>query len=91
MWHGVPRVVAEVLSTTDRVGNVNDRVAALLAAGVSAVRVADSGSRTLTVHRVGETPRAHRGGDVVEGGDALPGFRAPAAALFAPDRPPPAD
>ena len=82
VWHGLPRLAAEVMSDSDRVGNVNAKVREYLTAGVPVVWVADPGLKAVTVHRPGVTPRTYGGDDLIPGGEELPGLAVRAGDLF---------
>ena len=82
VWHGVPRLVAEVISASDRDENVAVKIAEYLDAGVPQVWEARPSFRTLTVHRADAPPVLYAGDAEVPGGPDLPGFAVPAAVLF---------
>ena len=82
VWHGVPLLVVEILSYTDRAGNVAAKVREYLAAGVPRVWVADPLLKTLTVHRPDGPAETFQGDRTVEGDPALPGLRVRAGDLF---------
>jgi Uma2 family endonuclease len=83
-----PDLAVEVLSPGDRPAEVRAKVAEYLRLGVRCVWVFDLGARRVQVHAPGEGPdgriaTAELGeGDVLDGGDLLPGFRQPLAELF---------
>ena len=78
-----PDLTVEVVSPTDRPGEVAAKVAEYLAAGVRLVWVAEPPTRTVTVHALGLAPRTLGEADELDGGDVLPGFRVNVADLFA--------
>ena len=78
----VPDLVVEVVSPSDRPDEVAKKIAFYLAAGVRLVLELDPRPRTVTVHASGGVPRILRVGDVLDGGDVLPGFKVPVAAIF---------
>ncbi|HEX6737447.1 MAG TPA: Uma2 family endonuclease [Vicinamibacteria bacterium] len=79
--HLAPDLAVEVLSPTDRAGEVAQKVAEYLSADVKLLWVIDSDTRSAVVYRPGATP--HRPlGDILEGEDVLPGFTCPLASLF---------
>ena len=82
VWHGTPRLVVEIVSFTDRAGDVAAKVTEYLGAGVPRVWVADPMLRTLTVHRPDAPAETFQGDRVVEHDPALPGLRVRAADLF---------
>ena len=77
-----PDLAVEVLSPDDRPGYVRERVAEWLEAGVLAVWVVDPRDRTVTIHEAGETPAALGEGDMLHGGELLPGFALPVRDVF---------
>jgi len=80
-----PDLVAEVTSPSDRVGEVNSKVAQWLDAGVRLVWVVDPESRIVVAHQPGGVAHLLRGDDVLDGGDVLPGFSLPLRDLFPGD------
>jgi Uma2 family endonuclease len=81
-WPGAPDFAVEVLSPTDRPGEVRKKPRAWLAAGTIAVVVLDPDQRTATVHRSGCEARVHGPQDTLDLSDAVPGFRPTVAELF---------
>ncbi len=77
-----PDLVVEVVSPSDRVRDVDDKVRRYVAAGVPVVWVFDPRRRTVTVQRPNAAPLVLGAEDVLEGEDALPGFRLPLSDLF---------
>jgi Uma2 family endonuclease len=76
-----PALVVEVLSDNDRPAEMAERVRRFLAAGVPLVWTVDPADRTVTEHRTG-AKKTLRGGELVEGHDALPGMQCKAADFF---------
>jgi Uma2 family endonuclease len=54
-----------------------------LQAGVRLVWLVDPASRTVSVFRPDAAPRTLGEGDILDGGDILPGFSLPVAEIFA--------
>ena len=79
---GPPLLIAEVVSPSDSVGDVAERVDEYLACGVPVVWVLDPLSRTLHVHRPGTSVAALDVTDTLTGDPELPGFTAPVADFF---------
>jgi|SRR5579864_5576693 len=83
-----PDLAVEVLSPSDRPAEVRAKVAEYLRLGVRCVWVFDLEARRVQVHGPGEGPdrrisSAELGeGDVLDGGEVLPGFHQPLAELF---------
>ena len=82
VWHGVPRLAVEIMSPSDRVGDVDAKVREYLTDGVPLVWVANPVMQTLTVHRPDGPARTYQGDDAVPGGDVLPGLDVRAGDLF---------
>ncbi len=73
---GPPDLAVEVLSPSDRPGEVHAKVADYLAAGTRLVWVIDPGLRRVSVYPPLLTPRVLGPVDTLDGGDVLPGFQA---------------
>ncbi len=82
VWHGVPRLVVEIVSFTDRAGDVAAKIGEYLAAGVPRVWAADPMLQTLTVHRADAPAETFQGDRVLKDDPALPGLRVRAGDLF---------
>jgi Uma2 family endonuclease len=78
-----PDLVAEVVSPSDSVRRITERVQEYLDAGVRLVWVLDPRSESVRVHRPGQAPRTLSKDDVLSGEDVLPGFACRVADLFA--------
>lgn len=79
----VPDLVVEVVSPSDRAGEVTAKALVWLDAGVRLVWVVDPGSRSIMVHRPDGVGRLVRGpGAVLDGDDVLPGLGLPLDQLF---------
>ncbi|MEM9701709.1 MAG: Uma2 family endonuclease, partial [Planctomycetota bacterium] len=83
-WHGVPRLIVEIMSPSDRVGDVDAKVNEYLTDGIPTVWIANPVMRSLTVHRPDELPRLYAGDELIPGGEALPGLELKVGDLFAP-------
>ncbi|HEV3457865.1 MAG TPA: Uma2 family endonuclease [Thermoanaerobaculia bacterium] len=83
-----PDLAVEVLSPSDRPREVRAKVAQYLRLGVRCVWVFQPEQRRVQVHARGAGPGSQittvvlGEGDVLEGGEVLPGFRYPLASLF---------
>ena len=82
-YPGAPDLAVEVLSPDDRPGYVREKVAEWLEAGTLAVWVVDPGKRTVTVHEPGERAAVFSEGELLSGGDLLPGFELAVHDVFA--------
>ncbi len=81
-WEVVPDLVVEVISPSDTVGYLVDKVAAYLDAGVEAVLTIDPRRRTLSIHTQDGISRILRDSEVLELPDILPGFSLPVGEIF---------
>lgn len=79
---GVPTLIVEIVSPSNRAEDVADKIDAYLAAGVPLVWQIDPRRRTVTIYRPGDEPTLVNARQELTGGDALPGFRVPVARLF---------
>jgi|ERR1700674_398556 len=83
-----PDLAVEVLSASDRPAAVRAKVAEYLRLGVRCVWVFDTTEQRVQVHARGAGPDSPivttelGEGDVLDGGEVLPGFRQPLAELF---------
>lgn len=80
---GPPDLAVEITSPSNRASATQEKVADYLDAGVRVVWIVDPPTRSVTVYESGGSARLLRHDQVLEGGDVLPGFRLPLAALFA--------
>jgi Uma2 family endonuclease len=78
-----PDLAVEVVSPSDTVSELGEKVDEYAAAGVRVVWIVDPANRTVTIHETGRSVRILREGDVLDGGDVVPGFRYEVAGLFA--------
>jgi Uma2 family endonuclease len=82
-WVETPPVLAvEVLSPTDKMSQVNEKIADYLTAGVKVVWLADPELKTVTVYRPGRNHVVLKSGDDLTGGEELPGFTCKVADFF---------
>jgi Uma2 family endonuclease len=77
-----PDLAVEVLSPSNTMSEIHDKVLDYLDAGSSLVWVVDPYSRTITVYRSREEIRLIGADGEIEGGDVLPGFRCKVSELF---------
>ncbi len=77
-----PDFAAEVLSPDDRASGVAEKTQWWLDHGVKLLWVVDPGTRTVAVHRPDGSSRRHRGDDVLDGGEVLPGPELPVRDIF---------
>ncbi|HEX5043930.1 MAG TPA: Uma2 family endonuclease [Candidatus Polarisedimenticolaceae bacterium] len=88
-YEGVAELVIEVLTPSNRRGDMHAKIADYLAAGVSTVWVVDPWSSTVRLYETLLSPVVLRGEDRLEGGAALPGLDLCVCELFDPTLPPP--
>jgi Uma2 family endonuclease len=79
---GLPALVVEVWSPSDRRNQMNRRVAQYLARGVPLIWLVDPEDETVAVYRRGDEMVLAAGADELTGAPALPDFRCRAADLF---------
>ena len=79
---GVPTLVVEILSPSDTIEDVNEKIDAYLAARVSIIWIIDPYRHTITVHRTDSVPKLFTIRDELSAEPHLPGFRVPVARLF---------
>jgi Uma2 family endonuclease len=78
-----PDLAVEVISPTDEPGDMARKRALYRRAGVPLVWWVDPIRRTVAVYRDGQLEAELGEGDVLDGGDVIPGYRLPVAELFA--------
>jgi Uma2 family endonuclease len=78
-----PDLVVEVVSPSDHMADVLDKVRDYLLAGVRLVWVVEPKQRTVTAYSVTGDPLVYGEGDTLDGGDVLPAFRLAVAEIFA--------
>ena len=78
-----PDFVVEIVSPTDRMGDVLGKIGRYQAAGVPLVWVVDPVARTVAVYELGRAPRTLGVGGMLDGGEVFPGFTLAVADIFA--------
>jgi len=78
-----PDLAVEVISPTDRPGDISRKQGRYGRAGVPLVWWVDPTCRVVTVYRDGNLDRAYGENDELDGGEVLPGFRLAVAEIFA--------
>jgi Uma2 family endonuclease len=81
-FKGAPTLAAEVISPSDKQEDIDDKVAAYLAAGVPHIWVVQPRFRTVTVYRPDSVPRLYSIEDEIDAEPHMPGFRAAVASIF---------
>ena len=81
-FRGAPDLAVEILSPSNRPGEIHAKVADYLAAGARLVWIVDPKRRTVTIHETLLAPCRVGPEGFVDGGDVLPGFAIPVASIF---------
>jgi len=79
---GAPDLAVEVLSPSDTVEEVDEKVADYLDGGSKIVWVISPKAKTVTVHRMGANPVVLRDADLLRGEEVVPGFTCKIIELF---------
>lgn len=79
---GVPLLAAEILSPSDTVEEIDEKVDAYLKAGVAVVWIIDTHDRTVTAYRPDAEPVFFNESQELNAEPHLPGFRLPVLQLF---------
>ena len=74
LYNGAPDLAVEILSESNTLAEITQKIREYLGAGGKAVWVIDIDARTLTVHTPDAPPLVLTDADTVDGGDYLPGF-----------------
>jgi len=82
-WPGAPDLAIEVVSPSDTLEGVEDKVADWLDAGTRAVWVVKPRRRNVSIFRKLDEVRILTEGDEIDGQEILPGFRCRVAEFFA--------
>jgi Uma2 family endonuclease len=81
-WPGAPDLAVEVLSPTDRSGDIADRSRDYFAAGVRLVWLLDPRAKAAAAFPDGRMPYFVLSDGELDGEDVLPGFRLPLRDVF---------
>jgi Uma2 family endonuclease len=81
-WPGAPDLAVEVLSPTDRSGDIADRSRDYFAAGVRLVWSLDPRAKAAAAFPAGRMPYFILADGELDGEDVLPGFRLPLRDVF---------
>ncbi|HXH13389.1 MAG TPA: Uma2 family endonuclease [Alphaproteobacteria bacterium] len=79
----IPDLVVEILSKSETIKEVNDRIDDWLGAGVQMLWIVDPFRRTVTIFRPEHDPTLVGEHGILEGDPVISGFRCPVAELFA--------
>lgn len=80
---GVPVLAVEILSPSNTVEEIDEKIDSYRAAGVPLVWIVDPHDRTVTIYRPNQEPETVNIRQELSGEPHLPGFRVPVADLFA--------
>lgn len=78
----LPRLVVEVLSSSDRMAKMNRKVSQYLKRGIPLVWVVDPEAEAISVYRPGQDVYVVEGEDEITGEEVLPGLRFRVAEFF---------
>jgi Uma2 family endonuclease len=79
---GVPTLVVEILSPSDKEEETDEKIDAYLEAGVPLVWIVDPHFQTITVYRPSQEPEFFSKSHTISGADHLPGFQVRVAEIF---------
>lgn len=80
--YAAPDVAVEIISPTERPGNIRKKLREYLSHGVQQVWQVYPENREIVVHFPDDTSKTYRPGDTLPGGDLLPGFALDVAQVF---------
>src|SRR5205085_1039307 len=80
---GVPVLVVEILSPSDKQDEINEKVKSYIAVGVKFVWIVDPTFRTITVYRGDAEPELFNATQTITGEPHLPGFTVAVREVFA--------
>ena len=81
-WPGAPDLAVEVLSPSDRTGEVDEKINEWLSAGAQAVWVVDAKLQIVTIHQPGKSAQVRSAGELLTGDPVVPGFSCPVDEIF---------
>jgi Uma2 family endonuclease len=81
-WELAPDLAIEVLSPSDRVSEMQQKILDYLSAGAGLVWIVDPTERRVTVYRSRSEIRILESGEVLDGGEVLPDLHIPVQMLF---------
>lgn len=81
-WPGAPDLAVEVLSPSDRMGEVDEKIDAWLSAGCAAVWVVDPKLETVTIYRSRTDVQVKTAGEALRGDPVMHGFSCRVDELF---------
>ena len=81
-FRGGPDLAVEVVSPSDKAGELAVKTADYLTAGTQQVWIVEPNTRTVAVYKPGGAARVYGADDTLDGGDLLPGLALPVGELF---------
>jgi Uma2 family endonuclease len=81
-WPGAPDLAVEVLSPSDRMGDVDEKIEEWLRAGCAAVWVVDPKLQTVTIYQSPTKVQIVTAGETLLGDPVVPGFSCEVVELF---------
>ncbi|MEA2711352.1 MAG: hypothetical protein QOF78_3953 [Phycisphaerales bacterium] len=81
-FEGAPDLAVEVISPSDSLEELEEKVGDYLDAGTRLVWVVNPRTRTIAVHRSTREPQVLRENDALDGEDVIPGFRCQVTEAF---------
>jgi len=81
-WEGAPDLAVEIISPSDRATDIHDKIKAYQAAGTRLTWIVWPDTRSVTSYDARGTISELQSGDVLDGGEVLPGFAVNVARLF---------
>lgn len=81
-WPGAPDLAVEILSPSDRTGEVDEKINEWLTGGAQAVWVVNPKLEIVTIHQPGKGAQIRSAGEILSGEPVVPGFSCPVAELF---------
>ena len=81
-WPGAPDLAVEVISPTDTLYDLDEKIEEYMASGVTLVWAINPKRRTVTVYRPGASPEMLGENNQLDGRPVLPAFQYPIAKLF---------
>ncbi|HEX8920607.1 MAG TPA: Uma2 family endonuclease [Pyrinomonadaceae bacterium] len=85
-WPGAPDLAVEVLSPSDTLYEVEEKIEEYLEAGVKLVWIVNPKKRTVTIYQSNIEPQTLTEADTLDGRDVVPGFEYSLARLFKTSR-----
>jgi Uma2 family endonuclease len=85
-WPGAPDLAVEVISPSDTLYEVEEKIEQYLEAGVKLVWIVNPKKRTVTIYQPNIEPQTLSEADTLDGREVVPGFQYSLARLFARSR-----